>query len=308
MEIARTLGFPGEVLDRARHYLEGSGQQLADALEKMERERERMAAESALLAGRRKEAEEARRRYEAERERARAEESRAQAAAHARIREQIRKADEEIRAVSREVLKKDRTVESIRKATAILREWKEKTRATTEDPAVRAAISRSAPLPEGAALAQGEKVFLTAIGREGEVAAVAGPDAREIEVVAGGMKVRVPREQVRIYPGSRRAPARGPAAAPRRGEESAAAVYVQTPANTLDLRGMYVDDALPEVDTFLDRLSVAQAPHAFIIHGHGTGALKTAVRRHLRTSPYAKRSFAAPREQGGEGATIVLLS
>jgi DNA mismatch repair protein MutS2 len=68
-----------------------------------------------------------------------------------------------------------------------------------------------------------------------------------------------------------------------------------------------VDDALPEMETFLDRLSLAQAPHAFVIHGHGTGALKAAVRSHLRNSPYAKRFFPAPREQGGDGVTIVLF-
>lgn len=307
MEIARTLGFPDEVLDRARHFLAGSGQQLAEVLAKMEAERERLASEAAALAAKRSEAEEARRRYEAERERARAEESKALSVAHARIREKVRRAEEEIRALTRDIAKGESRVEGIRKATALLREWKERTRAAEEDPVVRAAISRTAPLPEDAPLAQGEKVFLTSINREGEVASLAGPGTREIDVVAGGMKVRVPREQVRIYPAPPGAAARRPAAIPRRASEAAPAIYVQTPENTLDMRGMYVDDALPEVDAFLDRLSLAQAPHAFLIHGHGTGALKTAVRRHLRVSPYAKRFFPAPREQGGEGATIVLL-
>lgn len=308
MEIARTLGFPQEVLDRARRYLAGAGQELADAIDRMERERERLAAEAAQFSARRAEAEEARRRYEAEAERARAEHARARAAAQARIREEVRRAEEEIRAASREALKKERTAESFRKAAAIIREWKEKTREAETDPAVRAAISRTAPLPDGRALAQGEKVFVASVGRDGEVASVAAPDAREIEVVSGGMKLRVPREQVRIYPSAGRPAAGRPGARTGRSDESPAAVHIQTPANTLDLRGMYVDDALPEVDAFLDRLALEQAPHAFIIHGHGTGALKAAVRRHLRNSPYAKRFFAAPREQGGEGVTIVLLS
>jgi DNA mismatch repair protein MutS2 len=122
------------------------------------------------------------------------------------------------------------------------------------------------------------------------------------------MKLRVSREQVRIFPeGPPRASEGRILRTSRRGEEAAQALYLQTPENTLDLRGRYVDDALPEVDGFLDRLTLAQAPHAFLIHGHGTGALKTAVRSHLRSSPYAKRVFAAPREQGGDGVTIVLL-
>jgi DNA mismatch repair protein MutS2 len=190
----------------------------------------------------------------------------------------------------------------------VIREWKEKGAAAEEDPAVRAMISRTAPLPPGAALLQGQKVFLSTIHKEGEVASVPAPDDREVEVVVGGMKLRVRKDQVRIFPAAGPRAAEGKPPKPhRRGEEAAPALYLQTPENTLDLRGQYVDDALPEVEAFLDRLSLAQAPHAFIIHGHGTGALKAAVRGHLRNSPYAKRVVAAPREQGGDGVTIVLL-
>ncbi|HEX9204555.1 MAG TPA: Smr/MutS family protein, partial [Candidatus Deferrimicrobiaceae bacterium] len=134
------------------------------------------------------------------------------------------------------------------------------------------------------------------------------PEDREVEVAAGGLKVRVPRDQVRVFaaPGVAREGRAG--AGTRPVEASPGGVYLQTPDNTLDMRGMYVDDALPEVDAFLDRLSLAQAPHAFLIHGHGTGALKNAVRRHLAKSPYVKRSLPAPREQGGDGVTIVVLA
>jgi DNA mismatch repair protein MutS2 len=121
------------------------------------------------------------------------------------------------------------------------------------------------------------------------------------------MKVRVPRERVRFFAGEEKGGPPGARRDARRAGETADAVFIQTPQNTLDMRGMYVDDALPEIDAFLDRLSLAQAPHAFLIHGHGTGALKAGVRRHLKGSPYAKRFVPAPREQGGDGVTIVVL-
>ncbi|HEY6096937.1 MAG TPA: Smr/MutS family protein, partial [Candidatus Deferrimicrobium sp.] len=129
----------------------------------------------------------------------------------------------------------------------------------------------------------------------------------EVEVRVGGMKVRVPRERVRIFAGEEQRSAAGARRDARRGEEAAGSIHVQTPGNTLDMRGMYVDDAIPEIDAFLDRLSLSQAPHAFLIHGHGTGALKAGVRRHLKGSPYAKRFIPAPREHGGDGVTIVVL-
>jgi DNA mismatch repair protein MutS2 len=110
-----------------------------------------------------------------------------------------------------------------------------------------------------------------------------------------------------VFPGREAAKEARAEAASRHFEASDAAVYFQSPDNTLDLRGMYVDEAVPEVEAFLDRLAMAQAPHAFIIHGHGTGALKTAIRRHLSKSTYIKRSLPAPREHGGDGATIVVF-
>ncbi len=306
MEIARALGFPEEVLARARGYLSGTGQALDEVLAHLERERQKAAAEGAELAARRREAEAEKRRLEAERAKAREEESKALAAARRKILDEARKAEDALRAVTEE-LRKEKKIETVRKASAVLREWKEKARAAEEDPVVRALVSRTAPLPPGAALCSGQKVFLTTLNKEAEVASVPAPADADVEVRVGGMKVRVRRDQVRVFAGEEKRAAAAHRDA-RRGEDAAGAVYIQTPENTLDMRGMYVDDAIPEIDAFLDRLSLAQAPHAFLIHGHGTGALKAGVRRHLRGSPYAKRFLPAPREQGGDGVTIVVLS
>jgi DNA mismatch repair protein MutS2 len=206
-----------------------------------------------------------------------------------------------------EEMRKDRRIDTVRKASTVLKEWKEKARAAEEDPVVRTMMSRTAPPPADAVLLPGRKVYVASLSREAEVAAVSGPGEREVEVVAGGMKARVPRDQVRVFPQPGGTRERRKETGPRQVDASPAALYLQTPENTLDLRGMYVDDAIPEVDAFLDRFTLAQAPHVFLIHGHGTGALKAAVRRHLAQSSYVKRSMPAPREQGGDGVTIVVL-
>ena len=306
MEIARAHGFPEEVLSRARRYLSGTGQALDEVLSHLERERQKAAVESAELAAKRREAEGEKHRFEAERAKARAEESKALAAARRKILEETRKAEAALRAVTEE-LRKERKIETVRKASAVLREWKEKARAAEEDPVVRALVSRTAPLAPGATLYSGQKVFLTTLNQEGEVASVPAPAEGDVEVLVGGMKVRVPRERIRVFAREEKRGTAGTRRDARRGGETIDAVYVQTPENTLDMRGMYVDDAIPEIDAFLDRLSLGQAPHAFLIHGHGTGALKAGVRRHLKGSPYAKRFIPAPREQGGDGVTIVVL-
>ncbi|HEX8367372.1 MAG TPA: Smr/MutS family protein, partial [Pyrinomonadaceae bacterium] len=65
-----------------------------------------------------------------------------------------------------------------------------------------------------------------------------------------------------------------------------------------------VDDLL---DPFLDEAYLNGFQHVRVIHGIGTGALRSAVHRHLKGHPHVLRYTLAPREQGGEGATIVEL-
>ena len=306
MEIARALGFPEEVLSLARTYLAGPGADLAEVIDRLETERERLRTETAAMAARTKEAEEQRRKLEAEREKVRSEESRVVSNARRKMMEEVRKAEGELSRIMEE-MRKDRRIDTVRKASTVLKEWKDKARAEEENPAVRTMMSRTAPAEQDAVLLPGQKVFVRSLSREAEVAAVSTPGDREAEVVAGGMKVRVPRDQIRVFPGQGAAKEFKKEAASRHTEVLSAGVYLQSPENTIDLRGMYADEAVAEVEAFLDRLALAQSPHAFIIHGHGTGALKTAIRRHLSKSPYIKQSMPAPREQGGDGATIVVF-
>ncbi|MBN2402717.1 MAG: endonuclease MutS2 [Spirochaetes bacterium] len=82
---------------------------------------------------------------------------------------------------------------------------------------------------------------------------------------------------------------------------------LQTQYNTIDLRGLKVDEALAKLENDLDRMMRNRINTAVVIHGHGTGALKQAVRAQLRLSHYAKRSRAGEYGEGGDGVTVVSL-
>lgn len=76
-------------------------------------------------------------------------------------------------------------------------------------------------------------------------------------------------------------------------------------SNTLDLRGYRVEEALDSLEFFLDKASLLNLSPLYIIHGHGTGALKSAIWDFLSTSPYvAKFRFGEPPE-GGDGVSVV---
>jgi DNA mismatch repair protein MutS2 len=82
---------------------------------------------------------------------------------------------------------------------------------------------------------------------------------------------------------------------------------MQSRANTLDLRGQRADEALGELETFLDRTALEGADTVFVIHGHGTGALRKVVREYLATSPYVERFRPGGKGEGGDGVSVVSL-
>ncbi|MCP4546015.1 MAG: hypothetical protein GY835_06070 [bacterium] len=75
----------------------------------------------------------------------------------------------------------------------------------------------------------------------------------------------------------------------------------------LDLRGMTVEEALEELDMFLDGASLGSFQFVEIIHGKGTGALRRAVTDYLSRDRRVNNSRLADQNQGGSGATVATL-
>jgi DNA mismatch repair protein MutS2 len=83
--------------------------------------------------------------------------------------------------------------------------------------------------------------------------------------------------------------------------------YHVSEQSVVDVRGKTVDEALEEIVLALDRAALAGAPLVRVIHGHGTGRLKAAVRDYLGRSPYVKEFRSGDRSEGGDGVTVVRL-
>ncbi len=109
-----------------------------------------------------------------------------------------------------------------------------------------------------------------------------------------------------------------PAEAPKK-EKNVAATFVsvqtrdeirQTTLNfkeQLDVRGMRGDEAIQAVTYFIDDALVARASRVKILHGTGTGALKTVIRQYLNTMPPVADFYDEDIRFGGAGITIVEL-
>ena len=75
----------------------------------------------------------------------------------------------------------------------------------------------------------------------------------------------------------------------------------------LNLIGQRVEEALDESDRFLDRALLEGKQAVRIIHGFGTGALRKAVREHLRKHPAVRSWRPGEDNEGGDGATVAVL-
>ena len=83
---------------------------------------------------------------------------------------------------------------------------------------------------------------------------------------------------------------------------------LRTSDNTLDVRGLRADEAVSLAEAFLDRMYGAAEPNAFIVHGVGSGALRTAIHGHLsRDASYVAAFREATQDEGGPQVTVVSL-
>ncbi|MGM9994451.1 MAG: endonuclease MutS2 [Candidatus Avigastranaerophilus sp.] len=76
-------------------------------------------------------------------------------------------------------------------------------------------------------------------------------------------------------------------------------------SQTLDLRGYRCEEALDEIEAYLDKASLVNLSPVYIIHGHGTGALKQVIRDYLMHSPYVAKFRAGENAEGGDGVSVV---
>jgi DNA mismatch repair protein MutS2 len=144
----------------------------------------------------------------------------------------------------------------------------------------------------------GDTVWVEALNTSGQVTALEGEEA---EVQAGRLRVRL---KVRDLVWQAPSPEPAPSDAPF---HVIASGIPQSPGIEIDLRGLTTEDALPRVDKHLDSAALAGLPWVRIIHGHGTGVLKRAVREMLNGHPLVKSYQAGAAQEGGEGVTVARL-
>jgi DNA mismatch repair protein MutS2 len=301
--IAERLGLPEPIVSDARSRLTESQVAFEETLAAIRSAEgataaalERARAAEARAAESLRQADEERRRARREREEA-VQAARTEAA---RLVDQLRgEVREARRSIERDVLTSRVLDDSMGRAEEILGRLPDAAPAPTPAPARR---------PE--AWRVGDRARSRSGGWEGRITALE-KGGRRATLEAGGMRVTVGVDDLDA-----------PVAAPGGGgmgrqdrdlalaTSNEAAVRLsraRSVAASLDLRGARVDEALEALERYLDDAALAGLDRVTVIHGHGTGALRDAVRQTAAGHPLVKGVRAGERGEGGDGATVVSL-
>jgi DNA mismatch repair protein MutS2 len=322
LSVALHVGIDAAVVDRARAVMDEGERALHEALSALEDERARsetLARRAAVAADtlERREASLAEREARLKRHAQQLEQE-----AAAGFLERVREAEHEIGRIVAE-LQRGPSPQAAERARLAVAELGDGLAAAVAEPPPAA---QAPPVP-------GDRVRVRGLALSGEVVSTS---EREVEIRAGNMTVRAKLDEVEnvgtadgagAQAGNRRSSRRAAAATskdvrPSRGGSASVhaaitgsgrsggpALYeaVRLAGNTLDLRGERVEAGLARLDRFLDDAVLRNVDAVFVLHGHGTGAMKDAVRRALEGSPYVARSGPAQPEQGGDAFTVAVL-
>ena len=296
-EISRKLGLSDGLIDEAKKLLSTEDKRFEDVIANAEYHRqvaekerklaEQAAAETTKL---RDEAEFLRREMEAKREAS------------------LRKAKDE----ARRILENAR-----RESESVMRELKQMKKSAASGPDMQAAALRKRledgidSLSEGLAqkadrvdkppktLKVGDEVEILNLKTRGVV--LSAPDAKgEVQLQAGIVKLKAHISQLRLVKEE-------PAKKQKSSFHAETGAMTRTVPMECDVRGMALDEAIPVVDQYLDEAVLASLTEVSIIHGKGTGVLRSGIQQHLRRHPHVKSFRLGVYGEGESGVTVVTL-
>lgn len=307
LAIARRFGMPSLIVERAERFLGTEERGFEQLVRRLNDERRALELARASAEREKRDAEQKSRELENEIEAARtrdrnvvSKETSALLSAVRRARDELRSAEQRLRARKLDETTLREAAKSIDRVAAKVAIGGE-----LQPPQTNQKLENLAPLAPHQ-VEQGMRVYVPRIRAEGIVVEQLADG--HVKLAVGAVKLVASIDELHGVrePSDARTPHKSAAGMPF---DPAAdpSVPVQTAENRCDLRGLRVDEAVAMAEQFLDRSLNDGRRVAFLIHGHGTGALRDAIRGALRSSGYVAHFRAGEPGEGGDGVTVVWL-
>ena len=294
-EISSRLGLPSSIIDKAKSFLKGEDVRFEDIISSAQSQH-RIAEEE------RKMAEEARAeleklRADAERERRKLDEDRNRLQAKAK--EDAKRIVADTKREMEKLIVEIRSIKDIDRSAAdrVIQAARDTLRATETAVNEKEAIKKEDNTKPPKTVRAGDTVNIVTLDQKATV--LSAPDSKgEVMVQVGVMKLNVKLKDIRLIEEKK-------ASAPTSGKVGLGAG--KQVGLELDVRGMLVDEANIIVDRYLDDAYNAGLSEVNIIHGKGTGALRTGIQAFLKRHPLVKGYRMGSYGEGDAGVTVVTL-
>jgi DNA mismatch repair protein MutS2 len=296
LEIAGRLGMDEAVLSDARRRLRSEDRRLENLMADLQLKQRQLAEDTERAQRAKEEAEQAA--AEAKGLQARMEQAElvARKGLRKKIGEQFQRARAEVQA----------TVDAVKREQKLIKAKETKQRLHELETQVRQELTPSNKVIPFEQLGVGDTVEIAGLGMTGSL--LESPQGKK------RVRVKVGEGEVLATVSNLIGLAREPSSAPPPAAPSESARRFLTGGGlgldeqtVVDVRGQAVDEALDQVVAALDRTTLSGTPYLRIIHGYGTGRLKSALREYLKGSPYVVEFRQGDRAEGGDGVTVVKL-
>jgi DNA mismatch repair protein MutS2 len=295
--IAERLGLPKPIIEHARGQVDEDDRRVETMIASLEANRATAEAERVRTEELRREVEKLRSQLDEDHRRFEEQRGKLLAKAEREAEEAVSKARreaEEIIADLRKVALEERA--SIKEHKLI--EAKRRLQEAVPELAPKKAAARSGGKKQAAVIQPGDEVMVVSLKQRGHVVELAGD--KEAMVQLGILKMKVARDDLELLAAAPKAKPLQQAASVKRTRDDNARME-------LDLRGSNVEDAVMETDRFLDEAFLASFGQVYIIHGKGTGVLRTGITDFLRRHKHVKSYRLGNYGEGGNGVTVVEL-
>ena len=299
--ISKKLGLPDYVIDSAKDFISSENVKFEDVITDLEISKKSVIYEQQRAEQYRREAERLKNEVEAQRTKINEQKEKILADARAEARMVYQQAKEESDRIIKELNRAAREKAGQNKLNEKRSELKERV-SSMDELIAKSQKKKVASIKPIKDLRPGDEVYVVSFDRTG--VAMSAPDSNgDVMVQCGNMKIKVPLKELTYYEAKKETKTN----TSRNVSSKVRAGKSQFIASEIDCRGQNVEEGIGNIDKYLDDAFLAGLKTVTIIHGKGTGVLRAAVQKYLRTNPHVRSFRPGVYGEGEMGVTIVEL-
>jgi mutS2 family protein len=289
--IARKYGISDEIIENAKTYISEENQKVEEMIKSIKEKNDELEILKAELENSKRELEEQKSDYNQKLTQLENEKNNVIKKAYEEADEYLKNVQAKARSlvdkISKDELKKEEAKSTQRSLNMLRNSFIEDKKKNVKEKKV---FSKDIDIHEG------EEVLLKSLNQNGKVLRVMA-DAGNVQVQAGILKLVVPIEDLVKIKKKK----------VNKFKNFASLKRTSQVRGEIDLRGMTADEAIADLETYLDRAMLTGYHEVYIIHGKGTMVLRKKIHEYLRTSKYVTEFKDANQNEGGIGCTVATL-